>query len=41
MVFFRENIAGGAEQDFLKFTWPLIISFKENFLYLEELWLFW
>ena len=31
--FQRENIAGGAEQDFLKFTWPLIISFKENFFY--------
>lgn len=31
--FQRENIAGGAEQDFLKFTWPLIISFKDNFFY--------
>ncbi len=29
--FLRENIAGGAETDFLNFTWPLIISFKENF----------
>ena len=30
--FLRENIAGGAEKDFLTFTWPLIVSFKENFL---------
>ena len=22
----RENIAGGAEDDFLNFTWPVIIS---------------
>ena len=30
--FFRENLAGGAEQDFNSFTWPLILAFKENFL---------
>ncbi len=30
--FLRENIAGGAEKDFITFTWPLIVSFKENFL---------
>lgn len=29
--FLRENIAGGAEQDFEKYTWPLILAFKENF----------
>lgn len=29
--FLRENIAGGAESDFLSFTWPAIISFKNNF----------
>lgn len=29
--YFRENIAGGAEQDFINFTWPLIQSFKLNF----------
>lgn len=34
--FQRENIAGGAEQDFLKFTWPVINSFKENFFYTLE-----
>ncbi len=27
----RENIAGGAESDFLKFTWPAIQGFKNNF----------
>ena len=31
--FLRENLAGGAEQDFLNFTWPLIISFKKDFLF--------
>ena len=31
--FLRENIAGGAEADFLKFTWPLIQSFKNDFFY--------
>lgn len=34
--FQRENIAGGAEQDFLRFTWPVINSFKENFFYTLE-----
>ena len=29
--FLRENIAGGAEKDFLLFTWPGIQAFKENF----------
>ena len=29
--FLRENIAGGAEKDFLMFTWPGIQAFKENF----------
>tara|TARA_B100000963_G_scaffold194205_1_gene169010 strand:- start:5666 stop:6940 length:1275 start_codon:yes stop_codon:yes gene_type:complete len=29
--FLRENIAGGAEQDFERFTWPLIEAFKINF----------
>ena len=29
--FLRENIAGGAEKDFLFFTWPGIQAFKENF----------
>jgi len=29
--FLRENIAGGAEKDFLFFTWPGILAFKENF----------
>ena len=29
--FLRENIAGGAEKDFITFTWPLIEAFKENF----------
>jgi len=29
--FFRENIAGGAEQDFENYTWPLIKAFKYNF----------
>lgn len=28
---FRENLAGGAERDFLAFTWPAILSFKKNF----------
>ena len=31
--FLRENIAGGAEQDFLRYTWPVILAFKENFLF--------
>ena len=31
--FLRENIAGGAEQDFERFTWPLIEAFKINFYY--------
>jgi len=30
--FLRENIAGGAENDFLNFTWPAILSFQNNFL---------
>jgi len=30
--FLRENIAGGAEADFLDLTWPLISAFKINFL---------
>lgn len=29
--FLRENIAGGAENDFSNFTWPVILSFKSNF----------
>ena len=29
--FFRENIAGGAENDFTNLTWPAILSFKDNF----------
>ncbi len=29
--FFRENIAGGAELDFLNFTWPVIQAFKNDF----------
>ena len=29
----RENIAGAAETDFLKFTWPAILSFKRDFVY--------
>jgi hypothetical protein len=31
--FLRENIAGGAELDFLSYTWPVIIALKENFSY--------
>ena len=31
--FLRENVAGGAEQDFLNFTWPLINSFKKDLLF--------
>ena len=31
--FLRENIAGGAEQDFLSFTWPAILSFKNDFYF--------
>ena len=31
--FLRENIAGGAEKDFLEFTWPAILSFKSDFYY--------
>jgi len=30
---FRENSAGGAEQDFLNFTWPAIQGFKKDFFY--------
>jgi hypothetical protein len=29
--FLRENIAGGAEKDFLYWTYPAILAFKENF----------
>ena len=29
----RENIAGAAETDFLKFTWPAVLSFKRDFVY--------
>ena len=29
----RENIAGAAETDFLKFTWPAVLSFKRDFAY--------
>ena len=29
--YLRENIAGGAELDFKKFTWPAIESFKKDF----------
>lgn len=29
--FLRENIAGGAENDFLDFTWPAILAFKDSF----------
>ena len=29
--FLRENIAGGAEQDFINFTWPAILAFKDSF----------
>ena len=29
--FLRENIAGGAEQDFENYTWPLINAFRYNF----------
>jgi hypothetical protein len=29
----RENIAGAAETDFLKFTWPAVLSFKRDFIY--------
>lgn len=31
--FFRENIAGGAEADFLNFTWSLISAFKNDFFH--------
>ena len=31
--FIRENLAGGAESDFISFTWPIIQSFKDNFFY--------
>lgn len=30
--FLRENVAGGAEKDFLFFTWPGIQAFKESFV---------
>ena len=29
--FLRENLAGGAENDFISFTWPAIEAFKRNF----------
>ena len=29
----RENLAGGAESDFISFTWPIIQSFKNDFFY--------
>ena len=29
--FLRENIAGGSENDFTSFTWPVILAFKNNF----------
>ena len=29
--FLRENVAGGAEKDFLNYTWPLIEAFKDQF----------
>lgn len=29
--YFRENIAGGAKRDFLDWTYPAILAFKENF----------
>ena len=29
--FLRENLAGGAENDFILFTWPAIEAFKNNF----------
>ena len=29
--FLRENVAGGAEKDFLNYTWPLIEGFKVQF----------
>lgn len=31
--FVRENLAGGAEKDFINFTWPTILAFKNNFFY--------
>ena len=31
--FLRENVAGGAEQDFLSYTWPVILALKENFYF--------
>ena len=31
--FFRENIAGGAEADFINHTWPAIKSFQSDFIY--------
>ena len=37
--YLRENIAGGAELDFKKFTWPAIESFKKRlFKYFNKLW---
>ena len=39
--FQRENIAGGAEQDFFKFTWPLLILLRKTFLHFKELWFIW
>ena len=39
---FRENLAGGAERDFLAFTWPAILSFKKKlFLNPSKLWSVW
>ena len=29
----RENLAGGAETDFVSHTWPIIQSFKNDFFY--------
>jgi len=29
--FLRENVAGGAEKDFLNYTWPIIDAFKNQF----------
>ena len=34
--FFRENSAGGGEADFYSHTWPVIQSFKKDFLYTIE-----
>ena len=29
--FFRENLAGGAEKDFINITWPLLLAIKNDF----------